>query len=347
MLRFLLLGWMWVLLVPSVSQACSCMVTNKGLVGELKGARESAPHIYLARAGGPSKVLSSLASSLEVVEVFKGKARVGEVVPLEVPMSGSCDIVVAPGELWLIYADGPATKDIVRCSRSRRIAPDDSELKWLRTGKLPPVPVAMHRESVSCVACDVAAEAKRLLAAQDPADARPVAAREAKERWEAGRPFLTKETQPEPGRARWVGVAKDGRSFSLTLTPHAEAAPVCQQQVQLQWCKRLAFDEKARTFACVEPGAPTTACDESLTRKSEWQPMERIPPQACAWDQVDSPRCQLEAERFPFPSGTPALPVLLCSPVRVWDLYAIHRCRVSTQAMPAPKEPWPAAPKDS
>jgi hypothetical protein len=70
------------------------------------------------------------------VEAFKGRLRKGQKVGLNAGGGGDCTKSFDVGKLYLIYDGGHV------CSRTRSIGSlDDIEVKLLRTGKLPPVPV--------------------------------------------------------------------------------------------------------------------------------------------------------------------------------------------------------------
>ncbi|WP_375746403.1 hypothetical protein NR800_17855 [Corallococcus interemptor] len=327
-----LVGW---LVMPVTGWACSCSFASQGLASTLEGARDSAGFIYLGRVRD-SEDPSERFATVDVLEAFKGSVKAGAVLRLPYGGGGDCVLNVTPGRTWLIYAGKTGPEEVWMCSRSRRVLLDDSELTWLRTGVLPPVPVALHRETVSCEGCEIEVEARRLLA---HAGTPPVGWREAEARWKAGQPFITSAGMTQ---SRVLGVSRDGRAFELSDSSlEASARWACERRLQLRWCKRLELQEGryASDFRCVDPGEPQEVCDERRSRKSEWLPMERLPPGACSGFNPSAPSCDLASDRFPFPAGAPPLPFLACHPLTPGARSGGYACEVKTAPEPAPPAP--------
>lgn len=331
-----LVGW---LAVPTAGWACACVFTSQGLAGTLREARSEADFIYLARVHDPIDP-SPRATSLEVLESFKGTLKAGDVLRLPFEGQGDCSLPVEPG-LWLFYAYGNP-EGVVKCSRSRPVLPDDSELTWLRTGLLPPVPVSLQREVASCEVCEIEAIGGRLLVSpgMPPAERTTWGNGDAMARWKAGQPFFTYAGM---GGDRVLGVSREGRAFALTeITDESPERRACERRIQLRWCKRLEFQKESQStsgFRCVEPGEPQDVCDERPSRKVQWLPMERLPPGDCRWDKPAEPFCYLSEARFPFPSGSPALPVLACHALSPGPDSGAFRCEVKTTPESVPPEP--------
>lgn len=298
----------------------------------MEEARLQADFIYLAHARD-SKDPSRGFATVEVLEAFKGDVKAGEVLQLPYGWSGDCRLVVPPGQTWLLYAHGASPTEVNLCSRSRPVLPDDSELTWLRTGVLPPVPVSLQREVASCEVCELEAIGGRLLVSpgMPPASRSRWGDGEVQARWRAGQPFFAYAGM---GEDVVVGVSREGRAFLLTDASHESSERrACERRIQLRWCKRLEFQNKGQSssvFRCVEPGEPQDVCDEQPSRKMQWLPMERLPPGACRWNKPDAPSCYLAEARFPFPSGSPVLPVLACHALEPGAGSGAYVCEVKT-----------------
>ncbi|RKH54024.1 hypothetical protein D7X55_05020 [Corallococcus sp. AB049A] len=324
------------LVVPVQAWACSCIQSPKGLVGTLKEARDQAGSIYLARVRD-SKSPSERFATVDVLQTFKGSIQAGDVLKLPYGRGGDCVLSLPPGQTWLIYADVDGPTEVTSCSRTRRVDPDDSELKWLRTGVLPPVPVSLQREIATCELCEINVMAGRLLVppgvppAGSPSGWNGVA----ESRWKAGQPFFTYAGM---NSGSVLGISQEGRAFELTDTSDGDPVQrACQRRIQLRWCKRLAFEKESRFtsgFRCVDPGEPQELCDERRTRKAEWLPMERLPHGGCRWYRPDAPTCYLSEARFPFPAGSPALPVLACHALSPGRDGAAYTCEVKLAPEP-------------
>ncbi|NOJ91810.1 hypothetical protein HMI51_02465 [Corallococcus coralloides] len=324
------------LAVPTAGWACSCIRRTQGLPGALKEARDEAGFIYLGRVRN-SEDSSERFATVDVLETFKGSVKAGEVLQLPYGRGGDCVLNLPRGETWLIYADDTSPEDAWSCMRSRRVlSSDDSELTWLRTGVLPPVPVALQREIVSCEVCDSDVVGGRLLAPPEMPAAKPALQPEAEALWKAGQPFFT--AGYAEGRRVMLGVSREGRAFELTESAgSSQVREACARRVQLRWCARLELRQrtpKVSDFHCVGPGEPQEVCDERRSRKSEWFPMERLPARACDWANPSAPSCELAEGRFPFPSGAPPLPVLACHPRTPGARSGTYACEVKTAPEP-------------
>ena len=151
---------------PATAQACSCWDGPADLPTNLREAKAGAIAIYRARVVSIDSGFLRLfrhPASVEVLEVFKGQVKRGERLQLPYGGGGDCTIRFEEGIEYLMYAHGSEPEDVHHCSRTRPVRAGDSELDWLRTGRLPPVPVAIQRESVSCEPCDIHAVGGRLL----------------------------------------------------------------------------------------------------------------------------------------------------------------------------------------
>ncbi|NRD52969.1 hypothetical protein [Corallococcus exiguus] len=332
-----LVGW---LAVPATGWACSCTFITQGLPGSLEGARDQAGFIYLGRVRD-SEGRSERFATVDVLEAFKGSVKAGDVLQLPYGWSGDCVLNLPGGQTWLLYADKSSPEAVWMCTRSRRVlSSDDSELTWLRTGVLPPVPVSLQRETVSCEACNIEAVGGRLLAPPQMPPATPAAHAEAEALWKKGQPFFTAEYAEH---LMMFGVSREGRAFELTeVSGSFGVQKACERRVELRWCKRLELRQRTPRFSafhCVDPGEPQEACDERRSRKSEWFPMERLPARACIWFNPSAPSCELAEGRFPFPSGAPPLPVLACHPWTPGARSGSYSCEVKTAPEPVPPEP--------
>ncbi|MFP2901876.1 hypothetical protein [Corallococcus sp. 4LFB] len=331
-----LVGW---LAVPAAGWACSCGFSSRSVGGELREARSEADFIYLGRirqVGGASGALYTV----EVLESFKGTVKTGTVFREPFSGEGDCSLPVSPG-VWLIYAYGNPART-TQCSRSRPVVPDDSELTWLRTGVLPPVPVSLQRESVSCEVCDVDEIGGRLLVppGAPPARRSPSWTKDVEARWKAGQPFFTDASAVSDSEHQvLLGLSREGRAFELSETPVWPFERMgCERRIQLRWCERLEF-QQGSGFRCVGPGTAQDVCDERRSRKAKWLPMERLQPGACHWDRPDSALCILSEDRFPFPASSPALPVLACHDLKQGPGSGPYRCEVKVKPESITPEP--------
>ncbi|WP_163999534.1 hypothetical protein [Pyxidicoccus caerfyrddinensis] len=133
--------------LPSSADACSCGGWTD-LPTELRTARDGAGVIVHGR-------VVSVASGqvrIEVIEAFKGATGGAKlVVDPDGGGGGDCSYSFESGEEYLVYAhlhEGRVATSM--CTRTRMVSKGDAELDWLRTGRLPPVPVALWREQDQC-----------------------------------------------------------------------------------------------------------------------------------------------------------------------------------------------------
>ncbi|AEI68756.1 hypothetical protein [Corallococcus macrosporus] len=145
---------------PETTQACVCVSGTGDLHHVLKTARERASAIYRARVV-PAPVGPYLGTvSVEVLDVIKGPVVAGEKFILSQGGGGDCRVRFREEAVYLIYAEPQKPKLIWSCSRTRPLPSlEDAEWRWLTSGKLPAIPVAVQRESVSCQPCEGAAPA--------------------------------------------------------------------------------------------------------------------------------------------------------------------------------------------
>ncbi|OJT19001.1 hypothetical protein BO221_36385 [Archangium sp. Cb G35] len=303
--------------------------------------------IYRARLLSVDPAAFGGKASVEVLEVFKGKVKPGDRLELPSGGGGDCSIAFKAGMEYLMYAQGESPDSVWHCSRTRPVSEGDAELSWLRTGRLPPVPVALQRESVSCEPCDIDKIGGRLMAAPGAAPGVWEWQPQAEASMKAGRPFLTR-SDPDSSTERFVmvGRAFDGRPFELTQTPHYSVHTACEQKVHLRWCKRIEVSTPAPgmypLFQCVEPGEASLQCDESTSRKASWQPLEALPSEPCNWYSPSEPSCILKSKPRALAKGAPVAPLLVCRPLSDAGNKR-HSCRVEVTPMPlaAPPPPLP------
>lgn len=330
--------WLW----PTEAHACSCSRSSGDTVRDLREALEYSSAIYRARTLSVTPDPFRGIAVIEVLEVFKGKVIMGEQFELPSGGGGNCTFGFQVESEYLIYAHPDGPRSVWFCSRTRQItSQEDSELRWLRTGKLPPVPVAMQRASVSCVPCNIDKIGGPLVS---PPGASPTDAEsgpEAEASMKAGGPFFTYSTQPSD-RSRRVAVGRswDGRFFELVQTPHYSVDERCIQKVYLRWCTRLNVWTPAPgehpMFRCVAPGISTMECNESMSRTAAWEPVEALPPVGeCDWLSPDSPSCYLRETGTRLPDDAPKSPLLVCVPGRGIG-GSRHVCRVETGPLPQP-----------
>ncbi|HEX4386569.1 MAG TPA: hypothetical protein VH083_26625 [Myxococcales bacterium] len=290
------------------ARACKCRQESDDLQANLKTARENAVAIYRARVDAAD---DSSRAWVDVLEVFKGDVKSGSHLELPAGGGGDCSINFRIGLEYLMYATGSGPTSVGLCSRTRAIKPADLELTWLRERVLPPAPVALQRETVSCEPCDILAVGGRLIAGPGarprPFDWPP----SARGALESGRPFFTNADSSDPAQRAMAGISFGGKAFELTDTA-VDAA--CARRVQLRWCARVEVTSAPGSypsFACVGPGEPELQCDQSTSRRAHWEPLEALQPGSCRWLPLDEPRCLLEAGQ-PLPAKAPQTPVLAC-----------------------------------
>ncbi|NVI98828.1 hypothetical protein HV824_11940 [Myxococcus sp. AM009] len=154
---------------PAVAQACVCVAGGGNLHHDLKVARERASAIYRARVI-PAPVGPYLGTvDVEVLEVIKGPVVTGEKFILPQGGGGDCRVRFRGDAVYLIYAEPKDARLIWHCSRTRPMPSlDDAEWGWLTTGKLPSIPAAVQRETVSSEPC---AENKKCTSKWEPPEA--------------------------------------------------------------------------------------------------------------------------------------------------------------------------------
>ncbi|OJT23731.1 hypothetical protein BO221_17270 [Archangium sp. Cb G35] len=326
---------------PVPADACSCSFGTGDLVTDLREARDGSDAVFLgrvvsvARSGGPLGIFGRGfgEAAFDVIERFKGPVGSKLMLPSGTG-AGPCEFPFVPGEEYLVYASEDEGRLVaILCSRTRPISRGDIELDWLRTGRLPPVPVALQRETVQCPTCDLDTVTSTLvglppgnacnLGLQDPEAA--IALRE-------GRPFWTGGyyNHDNPSRTTAVGLSRELRPFELIQTGPSGTDEKCRKRVSLRWCERLeaSSDPQARPeLQCVNPGPEQELCDETKSRTAIWEPKERLQAAQCSWFSPDKPHCALQKELQPLAEDAPASPLLRCSPMYWTDTR--HRCRVS------------------
>lgn len=294
------------------AEACVCASYDhdKDLMTQLRNARDSTPQIFYGRVIEVGAPATPNRATIEVLEVFKGK--VDRRVSIEVGDSGDCSFSVEKGAKYLLYG-----LSVSSCDRSRRVEnSNDSELKWLRTWKPIPLPVAVQRENVECTRCDIAALVKELTGASAATKNEDIAAAVA-----AKQPFWGGGgmNYHDPSWTDFVGIAKDGRTFRLVLTPAYVEQEACRRRLTLTYCESLQPAKRGHRmaqFECSKPGKPIALYDENATRKATTLPVESMSAIIqCSWGSPDEPFCQLDATLHPGAAGTP---VLKCSPAFDW-----------------------------
>ena len=309
---------------PRVAHACVCAGEVNDMHAALANAKKMAVAIYRARAEALSEPWDA---DLEVLEVFKGEMKIGQ--HLKIVARSDCSFPFRAGEEYLVYAHcRPVTQSatpgsrssarrcsydaVSKCSRTKAIAPGDAELDWLRTGRWPPMPVALQRESVSCKECDALAIAEQVTGLSRDSMSSPQQSRAAAK---FARPFFTLSglISALPNIVL-VGVSQDRTPFELTTTPSWSLDAVCMLRVELRWCKRLDVLESDNFWRCVDPSEPIIKCDERQSRKAAWDRPEQFHQDACNWYAPSDPGCFLGLQRPVLPENAPQYPLLKCRP---------------------------------
>jgi hypothetical protein len=316
-----------VVLVAGDARACSCGSGSGDLAKDLKDALAS-PHIYRARVVGLShRVVTTLLNvvqaarrqpkladdlaMLEVLEVFRGGLRVGQ--HLEVSnnngFGSGCDPEFAVGEDLLIYTLDGDPKSISGCSRTREVTPTDLELDWLRTGVLPPLPVAVRREVVTCDPCTLDSLAGSLPRAWGADALRHLT---------DANPFMNGGYYGLPSERKGVVRTATGETFMLLQRPDYGTGEVCFQRVSRQSCAGFAAHPTPPRgepdLDCVTPGPEVPVCDESTSRRATWGPPQDMSAVTCTWRDPAHPRCEFSKSDQPLAEGKPTFPLLECSP---------------------------------
>lgn len=279
-------------------------------------------------------------ATVKVLEEFKGSVKAGDVFDVPSGGCGDCTIPFEPEQEYLMYA-GKKRSDVYYCSRTRELEKgadtDDAEILWLRTGKLPPMPLALQRESVTCVPCDIYDVAARVA----PGRGSPGSCADfdwepqAEEKMKAGQPFFTRAEASDDAHHVMVGMTKDGKAFELTQTPHLSVPERCTQRVELRWCSRVEVKSPGEgmypLFRCIEPGPAQLQCDEAPTRKAAWMPAEVFEATRCDWSSPGAPTCSLQGPGRPLSGKIMTGPFLLCRPSSGVGGDTEHRCRVAPE----------------
>jgi hypothetical protein len=336
----LLLGCV-LLAVPETADACSCRAGSPDLHANLRAAQGKAAVIFHARvlSVAPESKLDLLGlfggpeAELEVLEVFKGSLGKKLVLPSG-RGNGPCEFPFHAGDEYLVYAHWYAgSLRVSLCSRTRRVSKGDPELDWLRTGTLPPVPVALQREQVQCTPCDLETVAPGLVGPPRGNECSTgLRAEDAEKALSEGRSFWEGGyyDRSDPSRTSAVGMTLDGRPFELVQTPHHGTKDTCRQRVTRKWCERLEkappSDRNVPTFRCVDPGPEEELCNEETSRTASWGPREDIRAATCRWRTTDRPDCELAKESRPVSAKGAAPWLLTCKPA--YDRSWAHACQV-------------------
>jgi hypothetical protein len=329
------------LALPGSADACSCREGSPDLHTNLRVAQGKAEAIFHARVLSvePESKLDLLGfvaepeAELEVLEVFKGSLGKKLVLP-----SGHgdrpCEFPFEAGDEYLVYAFSDEGRlQVSLCSRTRQVSKGDPELDWLRTGTLPPVPVALQREQVQCTPCEFDTVAPGLVGLPNGNECSTrLGAEDAEKALSEGRSFWQGGyyDYSAPSRTSAVGMSLDGRPFELVQTPHHGTEETCRQRVTRKWCERLEkappSDRHVPAFRCVNPGPEEELCNEETSRTASWGPREDIRAATCRWWTTDRPDCELAKESQPA-GAEGAVPWLLtCKPA--YDRPWAHACQV-------------------
>lgn len=304
--------------------ACSC--TDEGpreLATRLRSAQKSAAYIFVARAMSvvpPSgaeegRPYSWAVATLEVKEALKGK--LGKTVRMRSGSGGDCVSTFEPGADYLVYANGAGPfLESSSCSRTRRLQrSDDSERVFLRTGKLPPAPVALQRMSVRCEPCDISEVGKQRTGTE------PIRSEELEPALRTGRPFFGAYYKQDGTFGMFaVGASAKGQAFELLQSSHDDSRQACLRQVTQRHCERLEGNEwDVRRFTvpglrCINPGPWQPVCDEQPSRKVSAGGVEQLEAAKCHWDDPDRPTCELAKSSSPLGKGRAKWPRLVCYP---------------------------------
>ncbi len=312
------------------AEACSCRERNGELAPALEEARAEATVVFRGRVSAvdpfPLLFMSRTRVTFEVLDTFKGSASDERVVNGG-SGGGDCSIGYQVGEEWLVYAYRHwGLLDTSLCTRTRRVEPGDLELRWLRTGELPLRPVAMRRETVTCIPCNLETVTAKLVGGPQK-NCYSLGEPEALTAWKEHLPFWTEGYYAgHAGPMTAVGLSAEGEPFQLVQKPFWGTEEMCRQRVSYQQCERL--EQRARplvvggmalpTLECVSPGPVTLLCDESTTRKAQWGPLEDAGSATCNVNLVEPRTCRVPAELHALIAPAPAGPVLRCQPRYDW-----------------------------
>jgi len=339
----LMLGCALVLVLPAPADACSCSSGSPDLPTVLRDARAHADAIFLGRVVSvesrwPLLGLVGLGprgreAHLEILEVFKG--AVGPRLVMNTgPSLGSCEFPFEAGVEYLVYASKHEGRlETGLCRRTRPVSKGDSELEWLRTGTLPPVPEALQREVVQCESCELETAAERLVGSPPgKVGGTRVRREEAQQALKEGRPFWHGGfyDHEDPSRTTAVGLSLDSRPFELVRTSSHGTKESCWRRVTRRWCERLEpaprSERNVPVLRCVNPGPREEVCDEEKSRTARWAPRESIQAATCRWYTPDRPWCELEKELQPRAVDAPVPWLLLCRPA--YEPSRTYACQV-------------------
>lgn len=306
------------------------------LVQNLKEARAEASAIYLARVLTVDDRNIRGSAQVEVLERFKGKLKIGSTLTVPAGGGGDCTFPFKAQKTYVMYARGTPT-DVSLCSRTREVASleSDTELTWLRTGALPPVPTVLLRETVRCTPCNLEIVTVPLVGLpQGDACNLPLRGQDVVLAYNAPGPFWAAgyydpQTQD---RRRAVGRSMDGRAFEVIQTPYHGTRDACRQRVARRWCDGLEPANNPRRgeppLQCVHFGADEDLCDEEQSRFAEWGPPEEISAATCEWSDPAAPVCELSKAPRPLKAQPKSLegPVLRCRPI--FDRWSVNACEV-------------------
>jgi hypothetical protein len=321
-------------LASASADACSVFDEDapkpgSALAEVLHYAHDSTPFIYLARISSVDGDYSHRIAHAEVLEDLRRTLGGRRQIELRFDAGDTCDLRFEAGRTYLVYSNG-ASGPVGTRSRTREASSDDPEVQWLRTGKLPPVPVAVQREVVTCEPCveDYGFEVS-------DADALAALGNQ--------KAFLYKGyvLSPKPGRA-WEGRTREGRLIEITDTASMSMREKCRMHQAWHWCQSLRpvhEPERRLRLECVDPGESHESCNEERTRTSKWEPLESLEVAKCNWGDVAHPTCSLSDARHPLAPSAPRGPVLRCSPEEL--PFRDFSCEVVSQASSTEDQPRP------
>lgn len=298
---------LFVVMHAAPALACKCDEGPSDLAENLQRAREQASVIYLAQVLSIERGGEGMLAQVKVLETFKGDVPVGH-TPM-VPTGGhhGCTFRFEVQKTYVIY-NGASW-----CSRTREIVSveSDVELKWLRTGVLPPTPKALLRETVKCEPCDLWKLAPALVG-------QPIVrGKELAAAVRAPAPFWTAGFDSD-GLARQVAVGRalDGGVFELAQTPYVTVRETCRQRVVKRSCERLEPSKDDDSLPqCVHPGPEVELCNEERSRVASWGQLEDLSAASCNWRDPATGRCKLsETPKRLREQPAPRSAVLRCSP---------------------------------
>lgn len=320
------------LAMPTTALACSCRRSAEDLHTQLKSALSEASDVYYARVYETDGLLDQGTTKLEVLEVYKGALKPGFKFATRSGGGGDCTHRFTVGETWLVYAAG-SFGGIWVCSRSRPAKSDDTELRWLRTGKLPPQPVALQRAKETCRECSLDGLASKLTGARDAEEDGTALLRK--------RPFHS-GAMYRGGGLSVIGLTKDLDAFELIRRYDDDREEACHARVFKRLCGTIEAEvrsvgtdvdhapvrltEAALTsrrsrgettvidLSCVRPRGETLVCDEGATRVETLEAPEPLASLYCDWTVPSRPSCKLPRVSPAFDGGLHLGPIMRCTP---------------------------------